>query len=91
MKQFYSIPATIHKFSLGKVVGMVTLGICPVEDDLKTRSAYDILEHGANHTTMQIGHVTGFGINSHNEYIIKVKWANGEEYPLHPNNLVVLG
>ena len=91
MKKFYSIPETISKFSLGKVVGKVPFGQCDPEDDLKTKSAYDILAHGTNHTAMMVGHVVGFAINTHNEYIVIVKWANGEEYPIHPNNLIVLG
>lgn len=91
MQRTYYISPHMHKFSLGKVVGMVPKMPIPSDDDLQSMPAYDILVHGGETTTMQIGHVTGFGINTIDEYVVKVKWANGKEYAVHPNHLTVLG
>lgn len=91
MQRTYYISPHMHKFSLGKVVGMVPKMPIPTNDDLQFISAYDILVHGSKTTAMQIGHVTGFSINAISEYVVKVKWADGEEYAVHPNHLTVLG
>lgn len=37
-----------------------------------------------------VGHVTGFGVNTVGEVIIKVQFASGNDREIHPANLTVL-
>lgn len=92
MTKLTHISSNIHKFQLGKVVCRVPLANWSLKDDLHTHEPEYILEHGTiNGTIMEIGHVIGFMLNSYNEVIVNVKWANGSEYPIHPENLKALG
>jgi len=34
-----------------------------------------------------VGHIIGFGRNVNGELLIKVRWENGKETPIHPNNV----
>lgn len=40
--------------------------------------------------TNYIGHVVGLGLNSTDEVLITVKFANGETFNIHPKHLEVL-
>lgn len=91
MTKLTHISSNIHKFQLGKVVAMVPLSIMPLNDDVQKHSPERILEYGTSEgTVMKVGHVIGFGMNSHNEIIVNVKWADGGESTIHPHNLKFL-
>lgn len=91
MSKLNYISPNVHKFYLGRVVVMKPLTILSPDDDLHYFTPEHILEHGSNRgTILKIGHVIGFGINTHNEIIISIKWADGGESAIHPDNLRVL-
>ena len=37
--------------------------------------------------SLKFGHVTGFAMNASEETIVKVRWQDGQEYPIHPIHL----
>lgn len=67
----------LYRFPLGTVVSTkIILSTRLVVRDLT--EDYEII----------FGHVVGFEQNIHGETIIKVAWANGREYSIHPGNLI---
>jgi hypothetical protein len=55
----------------------------------------ELVSHGSffpkNKDDPVYGHVVGFSRVEHNEYfetVLIVRWDNGEEYPIHSNNVL---
>lgn len=66
---------TIRQYKLGAVVVYNSVRI-PIENGTIPADNF--------------GHITGFSTNMKGELLIDVKWANNNEFAIHPSNIMVL-